>query len=65
MNTRTTYKKEPQIMIVRDVAEYLRLSQAKVYRLAKADSLPGMQIGTSWHFRRNLIDQWFLACIEG
>ena len=65
MKTRTTQKKETQIMTVREVAEYLRLSQAKVYRLAKAGSLPAMQIGTSWRFRRDLIDQWFLACIQG
>ena len=57
--------KEKVIMTVPEVAEYLRLSQAKVYRMAKAGSLPATQIGTSWRFRKDLIDQWFRKSVEG
>lgn len=47
------------IMTVQDVAKYLRLSQAKVYRLAQAGEIPAMRIGKSWRFRKDLIDEWF------
>jgi excisionase family DNA binding protein len=46
------------IMTVRDVADYLRLSEAKVYRLAKAGNVPSFRCGKSWRFRRDLLDEW-------
>ena len=46
------------IMTVHDVASYLRLSEAKVYRLAKAGCVPSFRLGKSWRFRRDLLDEW-------
>jgi excisionase family DNA binding protein len=46
------------IMTVRDVADYLRLSEAKVYRLAKEGSVPSFRCGKSWRFRKDLLDEW-------
>jgi excisionase family DNA binding protein len=46
------------IMTVHDVAGYLRLSEAKVYRLAKEGRVPSFRLGKSWRFRRDLIDEW-------
>jgi excisionase family DNA binding protein len=46
------------ILTVHDVASYLRLSEAKVYRLAKEGSVPSFRLGKSWRFRRDLIDEW-------
>jgi excisionase family DNA binding protein len=46
------------IMTVHDIASYLRLSEAKVYRLAKDGSVPSFRCGKSWRFRRDLIDEW-------
>jgi excisionase family DNA binding protein len=48
------------ILTVREVAEYLRLSQAKVYRLAKEGSLPVFRIGKAWRFRKDLLDEWLV-----
>ncbi|NWG33066.1 MAG: helix-turn-helix domain-containing protein [Chloroflexi bacterium] len=48
------------ILTVREVAEYLRLSQAKVYRLAKQGNLPVFRIGKSWRFRKDLLDEWLV-----
>jgi excisionase family DNA binding protein len=52
------------IMTVHEVARYLRLSQAKVYRLAQAGEIPAMRIGKSWRFRKDLIDDWFHQGVE-
>lgn len=46
------------IMTVHDVAQYLRMSEAKIYRLAKEGGVPCFRLGGSWRFRRDLIDEW-------
>ena len=46
------------IMTVHDVAEYLRLSEAKVYKLAIEGHVPALRMGKSWRFKRELIDEW-------
>jgi excisionase family DNA binding protein len=48
------------IMTVRDVANYLRLSEAKVYRLAKGGCVPSFRLGKSWRFSRDLLDEWII-----
>ncbi|MBT7075134.1 MAG: helix-turn-helix domain-containing protein [Anaerolineae bacterium] len=54
--------KEPEereaIMNVREVAAYLRISEAKVYRLAKEGGIPTVRIGKAWRFKKDLLDQW-------
>jgi len=49
---------ESEIMTVKDVAEYLRMSEAKVYKLAKEAALPVVRIGKTWRFRKDLLDDW-------
>jgi len=51
-------EKRKTIMNVREVAEYLRISEAKVYRLANQGGIPVMRIGKAWRFRKDLLDQW-------
>ncbi len=46
------------IMNVHEVAVYLRISEAKVYRLANQGRIPVMRIGKAWRFRKDLLDQW-------
>lgn len=51
-------------MTVHEVAEYLRVSESKVYRLAKGHHLPVLRVGRAWRFRRDLLDDWISACSE-
>jgi excisionase family DNA binding protein len=46
------------IMTVKDVADYLRMSEAKVYKLVKEGVLPVARIGKTWRFRKDLLDAW-------
>ena len=46
------------IMTVHDVAEYLRLSEAKVYKMANEGRVPALRMGKSWRFKREFIDEW-------
>ena len=57
-------KDRPTIMTVHDVAEYLRMSEAKVYRLVKERCIPVARIGKTWRFRKDLLDDWLSECTE-
>jgi excisionase family DNA binding protein len=46
------------IMTVHDVAAYLRISEAKVYKMAKEGCVPALRMGKTWRFKRELIDEW-------
>ena len=51
-------KKSFTIMTVHEVAKYLRVSEAKVYRLVKQRAIPVVRLGKTWRFRRDLLDNW-------
>ena len=55
---------ELTILTVHEVAEYLRMSEAKVYRLVKEGKLPVVRIGKTWRFRKDLLDNWLSQCTE-
>ncbi len=45
-------------MTVVEVAEYLRLSQSKVYEMAQKGEIPCSRVAGQWRFKRDEIDQW-------
>ncbi len=50
--------KEPRMMTTGEVAKYLRVSQATVYRLVKQRKIPVSRISKHLRFRRDIIDRW-------
>ena len=46
------------IMAIREVAAYLKLTEKTAYRLAAEGKIPGFKVGGSWRFKRNQIEQW-------
>jgi excisionase family DNA binding protein len=57
-------KDAPVIWTVHDVAEYLRMSEAKVYRLVREQQIPVVRIGKTWRFRKDLLDEWLSQCVQ-
>ena len=51
-------------MNVHEVAEYLRISEVKVYHLANQRCIPVMCIGKARHLRKDLLDQWIRQSTE-
>lgn len=49
------------VMTVQEVADYLRVNQRTVYRLAVGRKLPGFKVGTTWRFKRADIEAWIAA----
>ena len=50
---------QDQILTVEEVAAYLRLSTATIYRMAQTGEMPAKRVGRSWRFSQTLIDDWF------
>lgn len=49
-----------EIMTVREVSTYLRVSVSTVYRLADRHELPAFKVSTEWRFRRASLQTWML-----
>ncbi len=47
-----------QFMTVKETAEYLRLAEITIYRLAESKDLPGFKAGRKWRFIKSEVDQW-------
>jgi len=50
---------EDQVMTAQEVAQYLRLAEATIYRLAQTGEIPAVKVGRAWRFKKELIDEWF------
>ncbi len=50
--------KEPRMMTTSEVAKYLRVSRATVYRLVKQGKIPVSRVGKHLRFRKDSIDGW-------
>jgi excisionase family DNA binding protein len=46
------------ILLIKDVAEYLKVTERTIYRLAAAKKIPAFKVGGSWRFSRADIDEW-------
>jgi len=48
----------PDVMNVDEVAGYLRVAPATVYRLARQGKIPCGKVGRAWRFRKEALDDW-------
>ncbi len=46
------------IMTIGEVAEYLKVTERTIYRLAGAKQIPAFKVGGSWRFSKADIDSW-------
>ncbi|MCA9473537.1 MAG: helix-turn-helix domain-containing protein [Pseudomonadales bacterium] len=46
------------IMTVKEVAEYLKITEKTAYRLTAEGKIPGFKVGGAWRFRRTEIETW-------
>lgn len=54
----STSQVEGGILTIREVADYLKVTDRTIYRLAAAKQMPAFKIGGSWRFSRQDIDSW-------
>ena len=47
-----------RVMILEEVATYLRVHPSTIYRLLKKKQLPAFKVGSDWRFNQESIDRW-------
>jgi excisionase family DNA binding protein len=50
---------EETILTVREVARYLKMSQASIYKLVRQGKIPAVRILNKWRFDKREIDRMF------
>jgi excisionase family DNA binding protein len=46
------------IMTIREVANYLKMTEKTIYKLAKERKIPAFKVGGNWRFKKEAIDEW-------
>jgi excisionase family DNA binding protein len=47
-----------EILTLKEVADYLKLTEKTAYRLAAEGKLPGFKVGGAWRFRSADLEAW-------
>lgn len=48
-------------LTIRQVADYLQVTERTIYKLTWAGQLPGFKVGNTWRFKKEDIDKWIEA----
>jgi excisionase family DNA binding protein len=54
----TKNNSESGILTIKEVAEYLKVTERTIYRLAAAKKIPAFKVGGTWRFRTADINGW-------
>jgi excisionase family DNA binding protein len=55
---------DSEVLTIKEVAEYLKVNERTIYRLAASNELPGFRVGNAWRFKRSDLDTWVLKQTE-
>ena len=53
-----TNNSDGEILTIKQVADFLKVTERTIYRLAAAKQIPAFKVGGSWRFSRADIDSW-------
>ena len=56
---------QSEILTIREVAEYLKVTQRTIYRLAAAKKIPAFKVGGTWRFSKAEITEWIQQQSKG
>lgn len=54
-----------EILTVGEVADFLKVTERTIYRLAATKRIPAFKVGGSWRFVRAEIDRWIRQQSDG
>ena len=54
-----------EILTIKQVADFLKVTERTIYRLAAAKQIPAFKVGGTWRFSRAEINQWIQRQQEG
>lgn len=49
-----------EILTIKEVADFLKVNERTVYRLASSKKIPAFKIGNAWRFKKADIEAWIL-----
>lgn len=49
---------DDDIMLIKELANYLKIAEKTAYRFASEGKIPGFKVGSAWRFRKSEIDFW-------
>jgi excisionase family DNA binding protein len=52
-------------MTLEEVAAYLKVKPQTIYTWAQEKRIPAAKLGKEWRFKKSIIDEWFIAHIDG
>ena len=55
---------DDEILTIKEVGKYLKISDRSAYRLAQEGTLPAFKVGGSWRVRRADLDAWITRQVE-
>jgi excisionase family DNA binding protein len=47
-----------QIVTINEVADYLRVNERTVYRMASAGKIPAFKVGGAWRIKLSELEEW-------
>jgi excisionase family DNA binding protein len=50
--------RQPEIMTLPEVADYLKVAERTLYRLAASKKIPAFKVGGAWRFTKSDIEAW-------
>lgn len=50
--------KSSEILTIKEVADFLKVTERTIYRLAAAKQIPAFKVGGSWRFSQTDIAEW-------
>jgi excisionase family DNA binding protein len=56
----TSNEGKPEFMTTTELAGYLRISRASVYRLVRQKQIPVSKVGRQLRFHKDTVDMWLL-----
>ncbi len=61
----TSNADEGEILTLRQVAEFLKVTERTIYRLAAAKKIPAFKVGGTWRFSKAEITEWIQQQSKG
>ena len=61
----TSSADEGEILTLRQVAEFLKVTDRTIYRLAAAKKIPALKVGGTWRFSKVEITEWIQQQTQG
>lgn len=61
----TSSADEGEILTLKQVAEFLKVTERTIYRLAAAKKIPAFKVGGTWRFSKAGITEWIRQQSKG